>query len=74
MVLFFVHFFDYFLTWVFAMQSMYFLIPLSLVLLVVVVWAIRYAVRSGQFDDLDNAAEQVILDDKQMRRQQQDGE
>lgn len=52
------------------MQSIYFLIPLSLLFLAAAVWAIRYAVRSGQFDDLDNAAEQVVLEDKQMRREQ----
>lgn len=35
----------------------------------VAVWAIVYAVKSNQFDDLDNAPEQVILDDRQARRE-----
>lgn len=52
------------------MQSMYFLIPLSLVLFVVGIWAIYYAIKSHQFDDLDNASQRIILDDRQERRQQ----
>lgn len=50
------------------MQSIYLLIPLSLLFMALAIWAIRYAVRSGQFDDLDNAAQKVILDDRQERR------
>lgn len=51
------------------MMSMYLLIPLSLMLFVVAIWAIRYAVRSNQFEDLDNAPQRIILDDRQERRQ-----
>lgn len=51
------------------MVSMYLLIPLSLMLFVVGIWAIRYAVRSNQFEDLDNASQRIILDDRQERRQ-----
>lgn len=50
------------------MASIYLLIPLSLMLIVVAVWAIVYAVKSNQFDDLDNAPDQIILDDRQARR------
>lgn len=50
------------------MLSIYLLIPLSLMLFVVAIWAIHYAVKSNQFDDLDNAPEQIILDDRQQRR------
>lgn len=51
------------------MVSIYLLIPLSLMLFVVAIWAIAYAVKSNQFEDLDNAPDQVILDDRQARRQ-----
>lgn len=51
------------------MVSMYLLIPLSLMLFVVGIWAIRYAVKSNQFEDLDNASQRIILDDRQERRQ-----
>ena len=44
------------------MVSIYLLIPLSLMLFVVAIWAIAYAVKSNQFEDLDNAPDQIILD------------
>lgn len=50
------------------MVSIYLLIPLSLMLFVVAIWAIVYAVKSNQFEDLDNAPDQIILDDRQARR------
>lgn len=52
------------------MQSMYFLIPISLVLFVFAIFAIYYAVKSRQFDDLDNEGQRIILDDRQFRREQ----
>ena len=39
------------------------LIPLSLVLLGVAVWAFAWAVRRGQFDDLDTPALDILCDD-----------
>ncbi|WP_066801241.1 cbb3-type cytochrome oxidase assembly protein CcoS [Moraxella oblonga] len=50
------------------MNIIYLLIPLSLMLFVVAIWAVVYAVRSNQFEDLDNAPDQIILDDRQARR------
>jgi len=41
----------------------YLLIPLGLVLLALSVWAFFWAVRSGQFDDLDSPGVQILLDD-----------
>lgn len=51
------------------MLSMFLLIPLSLMLFVVAIWAVRFAVKSNQFEDLDNASQRIILDDRQERRQ-----
>ena len=51
------------------MLSIFLLIPLSLMLFVVAIWAVRYAVKSNQFEDLDNASQRIILDDSQERRQ-----
>jgi cbb3-type cytochrome oxidase maturation protein len=42
---------------------LYLLIPLGLVLLVLALWAFFWAVREGQFDDLDTPGVQVLLDD-----------
>lgn len=52
------------------MQSMYFLIPISLVLFIFAIFAIYYAIKSRQFDDLDNEGQRVVLDDRQFRREQ----
>lgn len=39
------------------------LIPLSLLLLGLAVWAFAWAVRRGQFDDLDTPALDILCDD-----------
>ena len=45
------------------MEILYLLIPLSLVLVGVIVWIFLWAVRSGQFDDLEGPAHQILMDD-----------
>ena len=40
------------------------LIPLSLLLLAVAAWAFVWAVRKGQFDDLDTPALDILVDDQ----------
>jgi cbb3-type cytochrome oxidase maturation protein len=47
-------------------EIIYLLIPLSLVLLGVAIWAFFWAIKSGQFDDLDSPA-LSILDDPEKR-------
>jgi len=47
------------------MNMLYVLIPLALVLLAVAAWALLWAIRSGQFDDLDSQGWSVVLDDDQ---------
>jgi cbb3-type cytochrome oxidase maturation protein len=47
------------------MSMLYVLIPLALMLLAVAVWALVWAVRSGQFDDLESHGWSVVLDDDQ---------
>ena len=44
------------------------LIPLSLLLLVAAIWAFVWAVRRGQFDDLDTPAIDILQDDPEPRR------
>lgn len=43
------------------------LIPLSLMLLAVAVWAFMWAVRRGQFDDMDTPALDILADDPKER-------
>ena len=45
------------------MRMLYVLIPLALMLLAVAVWAFFWAIRSGQFDDLDSQGWSVVLDE-----------
>lgn len=45
------------------MDVIYFLIPLALVLLACAVAAFLWAVRSGQFDDLDREAQRILFDE-----------
>lgn len=45
------------------MSILYLLIPLGLVLLALSVWAFFWAVRSGQFDDLESPGIDILLDD-----------
>jgi cbb3-type cytochrome oxidase maturation protein len=45
------------------MSIIFVLIPVSLVLVGIGVWAFFWAVRTGQFDELDSAAWEILLDD-----------
>jgi len=47
------------------MSMLYVLIPLAVVLLAIAVIALLWAIRSGQFDDLDTHGWSVVLDDDQ---------
>ncbi|HDN69025.1 MAG TPA: cbb3-type cytochrome oxidase assembly protein CcoS [Gammaproteobacteria bacterium] len=44
------------------MEILYLLIALSLVLAGVIVWIFLWAVRSGQFDDMEGPAHQILMD------------
>jgi len=45
------------------MNMVYFLIPLALMLVGVAAWALIWAIRSGQFEDLESQGWSVVLDD-----------
>jgi len=49
------------------MEVIYILIPLSLVLVAVIVGFVVWAVRSGQFEDLDRPAHRILDDDDRTR-------
>ena len=49
------------------MSILYLLIPLGLVLLGVAIWAFMWAVRSGQFDDLEGPAHRILMDDDESK-------
>lgn len=45
------------------MEIVYLLIPIAIVLLIGVVGALFWAIRSGQFDDLEGPAHSILMDD-----------
>jgi cbb3-type cytochrome oxidase maturation protein len=44
------------------MEIIYLLIPLSVILVGVIIWIFLWAIRSGQFDDLEGPAHQILMD------------
>ncbi len=45
------------------MEVIYLLIPLSLVLIGAIIWALFWAIKSGQFDDMEGPAHRILMDD-----------
>jgi cbb3-type cytochrome oxidase maturation protein len=45
------------------MEIIYLLIPVSLILVGVIIWVFLWAVRSGQFDDMEGPAHRILMDD-----------
>lgn len=46
------------------MDSLYLLIPLAVILVALAVWALFWAVRSGQYDDLDTDGRRILFDNQ----------
>lgn len=49
------------------MRILYLLIPLALILMGIAIWAFIWAVKSGQFDDLEGPAHRILMDDDDPR-------
>ena len=45
------------------MTILYVLIPLAVMLLGLAIWALLWAIKNGQFDDLESHGWSVVLDD-----------
>jgi len=45
------------------MEILYLLVPLALLLVALIIVIFFWAVRSGQFDDLEGPAHRIIMDD-----------
>ena len=54
------------------MNILLFLIPVSIVLMGLAIWAFVWAVRRGQFDDLDTPAIDILREDPHERSQRLD--
>lgn len=49
------------------MEILYILIPLGLLVLGVAIWGFLWAVRTGQFDDMEGPAHRILMDDDDIR-------
>ena len=56
------------------MEVLYLLIPLSLLLVGLIVWIFLWAIRSGQFDDLEGPAHRILMDDDDVPAEQRPSE
>lgn len=45
------------------MEIVYLLVPLAMLLVGVVIWALLWSIRNGQFDDLQGPAHRILMDD-----------
>lgn len=55
------------------MESVYLLIPVSVILVFGIAYAFWWSVRSGQFDDLEGPAFRILMDEDQPRVSPDDG-
>jgi cbb3-type cytochrome oxidase maturation protein len=49
------------------MKILFLLLPLTLIVLGIAVWALIWAVKTGQFDDLEGPAHRILMDDDDPR-------
>ncbi len=45
------------------MEILYLLIPLSLMIMGIAIWVFLWAIRSGQYDDMEGPAHRILMDD-----------
>lgn len=49
------------------MEILYLLIPLGLLVFAVAIWGFLWAVKTGQFDDMEGPAHRILMDDDDIR-------
>ena len=49
------------------MSALYLLIPIGILVMLVIIVAFIFTVKSGQYDDLDGAAYRILMDDDDPR-------
>lgn len=55
------------------MESLYFLIPLSMVVVALGIWLFFWAVNNGQYDDLEGEAERILFDELDVNTKTEEG-
>ena len=46
------------------MSILYLIIPVSILLVIAIIWIFLWAVKSGQFDDMEGPAHRILMDDE----------
>jgi cbb3-type cytochrome oxidase maturation protein len=54
------------------MSILYLIIPVSIILVIAIIWVFLWAVRSGQFDDMEGPAYRILMDDEITQPKQSD--
>jgi cbb3-type cytochrome oxidase maturation protein len=54
------------------MEIIYLLIPLSMVLVGLIAWIFVWAIRSGQFDDMEGPAHRILMDNDDIVKDPED--
>lgn len=50
------------------MEILYLLIPLSIIIIILIAVIFFWAVKSGQYDDLEKPGHDILMDDDQTRK------
>ena len=45
------------------MDILYLLIPISLIIVAIAIWVFMWAIRSGQYEDMEGPAHRILMDD-----------
>ncbi|OGT32099.1 MAG: cytochrome oxidase maturation protein, cbb3-type [Gammaproteobacteria bacterium RBG_16_51_14] len=56
------------------MEIIYLLIPVSLILVAVIVYALFWAIKSDQFEDLEGPGHQILMDDDRISSEEDNSE
>ncbi len=56
------------------MEIITLLIPIGLLLLILAIAAFRWAIKNGQYDDLDSPAHRILFDDRPTHKSHQEEE
>ncbi|TCK17091.1 cbb3-type cytochrome oxidase maturation protein [Thiogranum longum] len=51
----------------FNVNILFLLIPVSLIIMGIAIWVFLWAIRSGQFEDLEGPAHRILMDDDDPR-------
>ncbi|MEN6587429.1 MAG: cbb3-type cytochrome oxidase assembly protein CcoS [Sulfuricella sp.] len=49
------------------MEILYLIIPISVILIFFIIWIFLWAVKHGQFDDMEGPAHRILMDDDRAR-------